>query len=122
MSTLDITIEKNLKIKLPDNVKFDKSSKAIMICDSDFICCFTEDGFDSFIQKEFTSDIDSYIYKSDDYLRIVGNSCSTVINEDKELVIPNEVIDRYELEDRDASASFYPDYVFIDVSSRKRKK
>ena len=122
MSTLDITMEKNLKIKLPDNVKFDKSSKAIMICDSDFICCFSEDGFVSFIQKEFTSDIDSSIYKSDEYLRIVGNSCSTVINENKELVIPNEVIDRYGLEDRDASASFYPDYVFIDVSSRKREK
>ena len=122
MSTLDITMEKNLKIKLPDSVNFDKSSKAIMICDSDFICCFSEDGFDSFIQKEFTSDIDSSIYKSDEYLRIVGNSCETVINENKELVIPNEVIDRYELEDRDASASFYPDYVFIDVSSRKRKK
>ena len=122
MNTLDITMEKNLKIKLPDNVKFDKSSKAIMICDSDFICCFSEDGFVSFIQKEFTSDIDSSIYKSDEYLRIVGNSCSTVINENKELVIPNEVIDRYGLEDRDASASFYPDYVFIDVSSRKREK
>ncbi len=122
MSTLDITMEKNLKIKLPDSVNFDKSSKAIMICDSDFICCFSEDGFDSFIQKEFTSDIDSSIYKSDEYLRIVGNSCETVINENKELVIPNEVIDRYELEDRDASASFYPDYVFIDVSSRKREK
>ena len=122
MSTLDITMEKNLKIKLPDNVKFDKSSKAIMICDSDFIFCFTEDGFDSFTHQEFPNDVDSYIYKSDDYLRIVGNSCSTVINENKELVIPNEVIDRYGLEDRDASASFYPDYVFIDVSSRKREK
>lgn len=122
MNEVDVLIGKSLKIKLPDYVKLEKSSNAIAICDCSGMSCISEDNFISFITKEFPDDVPGKFIYSDEYMRVVGNSFYVLIDENKQLVIPNHIIKRYGFEECEVKVSFDEDFVLINQSSRKMKK